>query len=516
MEQENNQKDIDLNSVKKSQMYVKKSQMYSDLTKILKSKKYPIGTIRNGKEKVAEGKWVPVKEGKGSKGEEKTDPKESHRQDEAKRNMSEAVKNQELVSKIEAKIEAHKKVDPNFKTPAKVQETLDGAKAKAEAHKKDFETRQSEKEEDGGQKRRDNIDKLVDMNGGSAKDYEFDSDEQIEQKLKTIESREKTLGEGAIDGEMVQVKKVSDSEFEIIDKKTGEKWYSDADGNGSIPDKFQDSPMEAEAMQLISDAGKGDSGESKSEESKSEESKSDDSSKESESVEMSDEDFSKLDKKEQLKQIGKYEAIKDSLLKYGRGGEFDKYNDMINSQAKLIDGYSYDSSDAQEGRREALKEMRASGQAVDKNLVKTPSAAQMKKDLKANPKHHKETASKLNDMAKKYKANGYGPEAEKVAKIAKLYEATQKISESKGDDKKKATEKMKEIRQSLKKSNPYRAITNILKGGQGSGRKKGACNSILKEEAENLKTSFTTWKNKLDQDPNNERAQQMVELYSEK
>lgn len=248
----------DSGGVRTITMVPKMNKLEKALDLLIKAKKYPIGTIRNGREKVAEGKWVPVSEGKSkNKKEDKVDHQKNHDQEESKRNMSEAMKYKNAESKLEEAIAQRKEIDPDYKVPKAAEEKLKEVKAKTKAHTSDMKNKKPKDEIDEHEQRQNMIDQLVEANNGSAKDYEFSSDEELKQQIENMEARPKDLGEGAIDGELVQVKKISDNEFEVVDKKSGEKWYMDSDGGGSIPEKLQDTPLEAEAMELIENNAEG-------------------------------------------------------------------------------------------------------------------------------------------------------------------------------------------------------------------------------------------------------------------
>lgn len=118
-----------------------KKAEYMKLNDLLKGHRAPLGTVSNGRKKVAEGKWVPVKQAQTTNAKVEDSPEATHHQDEAQRHMSEAAKYTELESKLKEKISYRKKVDPNYKVPEEAQNLLDEAKTKAKAHSEDYQSK---------------------------------------------------------------------------------------------------------------------------------------------------------------------------------------------------------------------------------------------------------------------------------------------------------------------------------------------------------------------------------------
>ena len=117
-----------------------KKAAHQELNGILKAERMPIGTKHKGMEKVAEGKWVPIKEGSG-KAPAGDDHQAKHHTDEAGRHMEEAVKHQGLNAMLKEKIAQRRKVDPSFEVPEKAQSLLDESGSKAKAHAEDYKAK---------------------------------------------------------------------------------------------------------------------------------------------------------------------------------------------------------------------------------------------------------------------------------------------------------------------------------------------------------------------------------------
>ena len=140
---------------------LKKAQESELLTILKGGQKAAIGAVHDGMQKIAEGKWVPVKEAKPQNADPASDSDANHHQDEAQRHMGEAAKYKELAAKLKEKIKHRKAIDPNYKVPGDAQTLLDEAESKAKIHTEDFQAKnktvQSNAEDSKGQANADTM-----------------------------------------------------------------------------------------------------------------------------------------------------------------------------------------------------------------------------------------------------------------------------------------------------------------------------------------------------------------------
>lgn len=140
------------------------NKLIKSLELLSKGKKAdPVGTVRNGRKKVAEGKWVLVSQGKESaakpqdaeKTKSKADYNVQEHQNQANVHFDEAVKYNQLLDQMKDKVAQRKKVNPNYQIPQKAQEYMNEVKAKVDLHSKSFKQHNSE----GTQKWKDKVKK---------------------------------------------------------------------------------------------------------------------------------------------------------------------------------------------------------------------------------------------------------------------------------------------------------------------------------------------------------------------
>jgi len=138
---------------KKRKSKLAKADLIDLLECLNKAKRDEIGTVRNGRRKVAEGKWVAEKQSADGKGnlEQVKDEKPSKKtlsaqqhKAEAERNFDVAMEYSNYVNKMQDKINERRKIDKTFQPPAKAQRLLDMVKEKAKFHTKLYKEHKSQ------------------------------------------------------------------------------------------------------------------------------------------------------------------------------------------------------------------------------------------------------------------------------------------------------------------------------------------------------------------------------------
>lgn len=128
-------KDKDYNIIYPSEINKKSIKEIEKIESLGKAKKMPIGTVSKGKKKVAEGKWVPVKEEKKEKESEKEKPKEEEKEKSLTDNNRNMIKNA-LKKMASILAEALSGKDPNQPTGAAVEQAGEDIHAKGRIKQK--------------------------------------------------------------------------------------------------------------------------------------------------------------------------------------------------------------------------------------------------------------------------------------------------------------------------------------------------------------------------------------------